>query len=765
MSHQPRKLRIAVDFPWDASACMGTGAYSETTIRALARAAPQSKIYLIEPPSHGRLIRLPNVEYLSVPQTDTRQEGPRQVGLPSILSAIRADCLFAPASLLPLYPVCPMVATVHDLTFASHPEYYDPGLVHYLERWFEPSLRVADHIVAVSEETKQELVASQRVSAGKVTVIEQPVREAFLERLPEGRAKAIVRSMGIRSPFLFHVSNLSLHKNVFFALEVFQRALEGRSDQDLVFVVAGGGYAPSRPPDFMEKAVEMSLKDRVLYAGRVTDLELKALYEECEAFLFPSLAEGWGLPVAEARSEGARVLSSPFVPAADPADRLPLEIDRWVSALAEVPARREPLRSTFESAGKALLRILESVSMGRKRCTPIPEEMESAEPALPKAEPQVVIRGDFRSPSGMGQAARNLYQGMKTAGLHPMALSTPKDGIQDRKLWPGSVELYLDRADLWIHTLPPDRYDLGLPGKHVGLFFWETDRLPEEKPGRPSWKENLNRLDEIWVASTFFVPVLRGSGITRPIEVIPVPIDTNLFSPGPRRIPREISPTPAGLDPSWTVVLYTGTWDPRKRPDLLVRAFTEAFSEGDRALLVLKTYVTGEPAKDRAILEGWIAGCRAGSGHVRVIPEVLSEREMADLFRFSTLFATASRGEGFCLPAAQALSCGKPVLGVKWSALSDLVSLPVGHRLEHIPSEVNLPGYSPAQRWAAIDLGDLKAKLRFSHENREKMAQLGRKGREWALSSLSFQAAGERLRPIIDRLLTVPIPLIQGALA
>jgi glycosyltransferase involved in cell wall biosynthesis len=416
----------------------------------------------------------------------------------------------------------------------------------------------------------------------------------------------------------------------------------------------------------------------------------------------------------------------------------------------------------LESAGEALLGVIRSViekgGLKNKR-----NEIARAPLTGATSAPEVAIRADWRSPSGLGQAARNLHSGLAAAGLRPAAVWVPKDAIQNIHLWPGEVELFRERADLWIHTLPPDHYDLSLPGKHVGLFFWETDQLPDGKSGGAAWREKLNRLDEIWVATPFLVDVLGRSGISRPVRVVPLPLNTDRYAPGPRRLPR--MEYPKGYDPSWTVVLYTGTWDPRKRPDLLVRAFTRAFGQEDRAVLLLKCYVTGHEDQDRDILERWVAECRAGSGHVRILPQILDEDEMAGLFRSATFFATASRGEGFCLPAVQALSSGKPVMGVQWSALADLVSVPVRHRVENVPREVNLPGYSPAHRWAAIDLDHLAEQLKWAHLHRREVADLGRKGREWALSTLSLGVAGARLRAHVEELLSVPVHASQeGAL-
>lgn len=739
-------LRICVDFPWDASACMGTGAYSESMVRALAQAAPDVNIILIVPLGTPWRIRLPNVTYRALPATKRLLEGSRQIGLPSFLDAVGADCLFSPATLVPAVKTCPIVATVHDLAFETHSEHYAPGLAEYLRRWIRSTLEGADRIVAISEPVKQDLVFRKRVHPTKVTVIEQPIRETFRHTLTPEEAQSELGTLGVASPFFFHVSNLAIHKNMEFAVRVVAEFLKRNPDSRAKLLFAGGGYAPSAPPDLLSIARSLGIGDRVRYVGKVADHTLKALYQECEAFLFPSLIEGWGLPVVEARAMGARVLASPHVPSALQTERLPLDLDGWVESLERpAPSAEATEQIPSEDAGARLLSVIQ-------------EAIETFRPERPKgvsslAEntdgPVVAIRGDWHSPSGFGQAARGVAAALGKVGVQPIPVAVPKDAIQDRRLWSEGVSLWKESAELWIHHVPPEYFDVGLAGKHASFFFWETDRLPDSVAGC-EWRRALAGLDEIWAPSKFVAEVLERSGVTTPVAQIFPPVDTDLYAPGPRRAPG--IDLPRGFDTSWSVFLYVGTWDPRKRPDLLVRCFSRAFSRRDNVLLLLKTYVTGDPSQDRKILNDWVSPCRESDAHVRLIPDVLSAEEMADLFRFSTAFVTASRGEGYCLPAVQAMSAGRPVIASGWSAFRDYPTLSLDYHLESIPREVTLPGYSPDQQWAVVSEDDLVRKLRRLHEHRQEGQRLGVQGRAWVLANASMNVVGARLKERIQAL-------------
>src|ERR1043165_8133840 len=299
MTHWKDKTieRIAVDFPWDSSAHMGTGTYCETAVRAMSVAAPNLEIVLLVLPQMPRHINLPNVKYF---QCDAGKWGNRQhrLHIANGVENLRADCLFAPATLLPAIKVSPMVTTIHDLTFIEHPEYYGNALVTHLKLWFQPSLSLADRVIAISNETKCALLKSTPTEESRISVVRQPIRESILTNISAD--EEALAQQGIDAPFLFHISNLSPHKNVSFVVEVFALYLRHNPFFPHLLVIAGGGIAPNRPIDFREAAARLGVLERLRFLGRVDDSLLTSLYRKCDAFLFPSLAEGWGLPAAEA---------------------------------------------------------------------------------------------------------------------------------------------------------------------------------------------------------------------------------------------------------------------------------------------------------------------------------------------------------------------------------------------------------------------------------------------------------------------------------
>jgi glycosyltransferase involved in cell wall biosynthesis len=161
----------------------------------------------------------------------------------------------------------------------------------------------AQRLIVSSESTRRDLIGRLPGTAEKIEVVPfgvepSPTSEAHLESAEEAMAKGL-------GPFVLCVGNRKPHKNLVAAVEALGRLpAEFRS---VKLVIAGayfGGDSVSR------RAMDLGLGDRVIELGKVSDPQLQSLYRNCEALLFPSLYEGFGLPVLEAMAAGAPVVAS-----------------------------------------------------------------------------------------------------------------------------------------------------------------------------------------------------------------------------------------------------------------------------------------------------------------------------------------------------------------------------------------------------------------------------------------------------------------------
>lgn len=197
------------------------------------------------------------------------------------------------------------VLTVHDLSFIRSPETATPRLRVYLNSVVPRSVARADHILADSAATGQDLVELYHTPAGKISVLYSGVESRFA-RIDDQAVLGAVREryrLG-DGPYILSVGTVQPRKNYERLVEAFVRLERA----DIKLVIAGGKGWLDNP--LYERIDALKLRDRVVMAGFVDDADLPALYSGAHVFAFPSLYEGFGLPPLEAMACGVPVVSS-----------------------------------------------------------------------------------------------------------------------------------------------------------------------------------------------------------------------------------------------------------------------------------------------------------------------------------------------------------------------------------------------------------------------------------------------------------------------
>ncbi len=215
-----------------------------------------------------------------------------------------ADLYHAPDVVYP--PVrMPVVMTVHDLSYLVYPEYHTRLNGGYLRLITPAVTRGARLIIADSEATKRDLIERATVPASKVRVVYPGVSAAF-RRPPAAEAVRAARARyGLPDTFILSVGTLEPRKNLAGALRAY-RLLQGRQVALPPLALVGDAGWRLDEAGLFGAGEDPSLRR----LGFVPDEDLLALYAGCAAFVYPSLYEGFGLPVAEALSLGAPVVTS-----------------------------------------------------------------------------------------------------------------------------------------------------------------------------------------------------------------------------------------------------------------------------------------------------------------------------------------------------------------------------------------------------------------------------------------------------------------------
>lgn len=280
----------------------GTENYSYNLIRELLNIDKKNEymLYLRENPPQF-ITSSSNVTYKKIPL-------PRlwtQAGLASEVLFNPPDVLFIPAHTMPVVhrPGLKTVVTIHDLGAEFLKQYHQFPQKLYLNKSTEFVAKFATKLIAVSEATKKDLVTKLGVSADRITVVPEAWDRELFHIPPSSEVRASRSKYHLDNDYLIFVSTIQPRKNLERLIEAFSKAKIGL---DLVLVGKPGWL--SEPIYLAPK--KFGVADRVKFLGHVPNQDLPGLYGGARAMVFPSLYEGFGIPVLEAMACGTVVLTS-----------------------------------------------------------------------------------------------------------------------------------------------------------------------------------------------------------------------------------------------------------------------------------------------------------------------------------------------------------------------------------------------------------------------------------------------------------------------
>lgn len=201
------------------------------------------------------------------------------------------------------------VVTIHDLTLWFYPGRKNRSLfTKWVFRYvIAKSCRNASRIIAVSEGTKRDIIKYLGVDPDRIDVIYEGVAPRIRYQADPGRIEMIKAKHGITAPFFLYVGQWRNHKNLVRLIRAFA-ILRRRYNLEHQLVVVG--QRDPLAPEIPATIKQLGLQDAVITTGYVSDSALPDFYSAAEAFVFPSLYEGFGLPPLEAMAQGTPVISS-----------------------------------------------------------------------------------------------------------------------------------------------------------------------------------------------------------------------------------------------------------------------------------------------------------------------------------------------------------------------------------------------------------------------------------------------------------------------
>jgi glycosyltransferase involved in cell wall biosynthesis len=225
--------------------------------------------------------------------------------LPALLRELKPD-VFHCQYILPPRVKCKTVVTIHDLAHERYPK-FSPRVEGVRMRKLVPrSARRADHIITVSEYSANDLVSLYGVPRSKITVAYQAPSPKFKPRDKLSSQERLKTRYGINSPFLLYVGRLQARKNLIRLTQAFARVRKTHTDLKLVLV----GKPDLHHEKLIAKVEELGLREAVIFPGYIASDDLPVFYNAAEVFVFPSIFEGFGLPVMESMASGVPSLTS-----------------------------------------------------------------------------------------------------------------------------------------------------------------------------------------------------------------------------------------------------------------------------------------------------------------------------------------------------------------------------------------------------------------------------------------------------------------------
>ncbi len=346
-------MRIGIDGRYVQDHFPGIGRYTYNLIKGLSSVTAEVDFVVF----HNRRVlntrydleglgRSANIEV--VPVDAPTLSLAEQYRLPLLARRCALDLLHSPYFIKPYWLSCHSVVTFYDVIPLLYPQYLPSWWAKPLYRLAAGmALRSSERVIAVSQSACDDLQTFLSVSRQKLAVIPLAV-DARFEPLGEESVDNLRHRYGLPAEYALYVGINKPHKNLVHLLEVFSE-LDGEAN-----LVLAGREDP-RYPQARQAAERLGLAKRALFLGDVPDDDLPALYNGAAVFVFPSLYEGFGLPVLEAMACGTPVVCSntSSLPelVGDAAITLhPQDRGAWVTALEEV-LRRGDLRDEMRSKG------------------------------------------------------------------------------------------------------------------------------------------------------------------------------------------------------------------------------------------------------------------------------------------------------------------------------------------------------------------------------------------------------------------------------
>ncbi len=345
-----RPLRIGFDGRAFTSPAAGIRRYATELVRAVVALGEPIEVVALG----GDATRIPaGINRVAEAVHPPGNAGWTLIGLPRTAARAGVDLIHAPAYTAPFWAGVPVVLTIHDVSYEIHPEWY-PYRRDVLRRlYYRGSARSAAHVLTVSAFSASEITAAFGIPASRITVAPLGVHGTFAAGDPN---VSLDLPANVTEPYLLHVGDIHERRNLPVVVDAIleaRRHFGAAAALSLVLAGVDRGITDG----LCAMAAEAGSADAVVALGPVSEERVHALYRGAVALVYPSLYEGFGLPLIEAMACGTPVIAShaasiPEVLGGAGLLLDPRDVSAWRDAIIRI-VNDEALRHDLRSRGLA----------------------------------------------------------------------------------------------------------------------------------------------------------------------------------------------------------------------------------------------------------------------------------------------------------------------------------------------------------------------------------------------------------------------------
>ncbi|KJU82891.1 group 1 glycosyl transferase [Candidatus Magnetobacterium bavaricum] len=314
---------IAIDGLYLLMARTGLGRYMESLVREILKAAPENKYYLYDGPLNNAIYRMQRLT--DDPATLTRFTDLCRFVVPTLtakrtLAALggyltgrskraldEVELFWGPGFKGVYKQQMTTVVTIHDMSHEYFPEALHSDLLAYLKRYIAEAVSNAHTLIAVSENTKMDIVKFLKADPSKIKVIYEGVSGEFRIIEDPDLLNTTKDRYNLPEDFIFALGTIQPRKNILGLLKAFATLCAKPSFKHCLVISGAYGW---KSKDIYSSIATLGITDRVRFTGYVADMDLPCIYNLADVFVYPSLYEGFGLPVLEAMACGVPVVTS-----------------------------------------------------------------------------------------------------------------------------------------------------------------------------------------------------------------------------------------------------------------------------------------------------------------------------------------------------------------------------------------------------------------------------------------------------------------------